>query len=383
MNEVNQTLSYLQKQRDAMIAFLSKLVLAESPSSSPEAQALPLTILWEMLDELGFGVQLIPGKKTGGQLLARLKAQDSSDGVRQQLLIGHCDTVWPMGTLKEMPLEVEGNVVRGPGVFDMKGGLTQMVFALKAVLALGHELQVAPVVFVNSDEEIGSRESRSYIIRLAKQVQRAFILEPALGVSGKLKTARKGVGRFDVVVRGKAAHAGLDPEKGISAILALSHVIQELYTLNDLQEGISVNVGLIEGGLQSNVIAPEGRATVDVRVPTKAEVRRLEESIMNLEPPMPGISLEIEGGFNRPPLEPTLENQALWHAAQELGHGLGLALEQGMAGGGSDGNYTSLYTATLDGLGAVGDGAHAQHEFLYIDKMIERTALLAQLLLRP
>jgi glutamate carboxypeptidase len=382
MNRVNQTLSYLQEQRNAMIEFLSRLVLAESPSNNPKTQTVPLTILSEMLDELGFAVQLVPGQKTGGQLLARLKEQGSSNGGRpQQLLIGHCDTVWPVGTLKEMPLEVDGNVVRGPGVFDMKGGLTQLVFALKAVLAPGFELECAPVVFVNSDEEIGSPESYSHICRLAQEVRRAFVLEPALGLSGKLKTARKGVGQFNVVVRGKAAHAGLDPEKGVSAVLGLSHVIQELYTLNDLANGVSVNVGLIEGGLRSNVIAPESRATVDVRVPSKADAQRLQESILSLAPPMPGISLEIEGGFDRPPLEPTLENQALWHKAQEVAQGLGLELEQGSAGGGSDGNYTSLYTATLDGLGAVGDGAHARHEFLYIDKMIERTALLALLLL--
>ena len=382
MNQVNQMLSYLQEQRTAMIEFLSRLVLAESPSSSPEAQAVPLTILREMLDELGFAVQLIAGQKTGGQLLAQLKEQDLSNRAQsQQLLIGHCDTVWPVGTLKEMPLEVDGNVVRGPGVYDMKGGLTQMVFALKAVLVLGHELEIAPIVFINSDEEIGSPESRSRICHLAQQVRRAFILEPALGLAGKLKTARKGVGQFNVVVRGKAAHAGLDPEKGVSAILALSYVIQQLYELNDLQNGISVNVGLIDGGLRSNVIAPESRATVDVRVPSNADAQRLQESILKLAPPMPGISLEIEGGFERLPLERTLPNQALWHTAQELAQELGLVLEQGSAGGGSDGNYTSLYTATLDGLGPVGDGAHARHEFLYIDKMIERTALLALLLL--
>lgn len=382
MNQVNQMLSYLQEQRTAMINFLSRLVLAESPSSSPEAQAVPLTILQEMLDELGFAVQLIAGQKTGGQLLAQLKGQNLSNRAQsQQLLIGHCDTVWPVGTLKEMPLEVDGNVVRGPGVYDMKGGLTQMVFALKAVLALGHELEIAPIVFINSDEEIGSPESRSHICHLAQQVRRAFILEPALGLSGKLKTARKGVGQFNVVVRGKAAHAGLDPEKGVSAILALSYVIQQLYELSDLQNGISVNVGLIDGGLRSNVIAPESRATVDVRVPSNADAQRLQESILKLAPPMPGISLEIEGGFERPPLERTLPNQALWHTAQELAQELDLVLEQGSAGGGSDGNYTSLYTATLDGLGPVGDGAHARHEFLYIDKMIERTALLVLLLL--
>ena len=381
MRQAQQILHYLQGQREAMIDFLSELVLAESPSTNPEAQAAPLTILWEALDDLDFAVKLLPGRETGGHLLAQLRDSGSENGSEQQLLIGHCDTVWPMGTLKEMPLVVEGNIVRGPGVYDMKGGLTQILFALKSIAALGLDMAVAPVIFVNSDEEIGSTESRSHICRLAQQARRAFILEPALGLTGKLKTARKGVGRFNVVVNGKAAHAGLDPEKGISAVLGLSHIIQELYTLNDLEKGISVNVGMIDGGVRSNVIASQSRAIVDVRVPTEADAKRLQEAILNLKPPMDGITLEIDGRFNRPPLEPTADNQQLWRTAHNLATDLNVSLEQGMAGGGSDGNYTSLYTATLDGLGSVGDGAHALHEFLYVDKMIERTALLALLLL--
>jgi glutamate carboxypeptidase len=357
------------------------LVLAESPSTSPEAQAAPLTMLWEALTELGFAVRVLPGKRSGGHLLAQPPSNGSQSAAPKQLLIGHCDTVWPMGTLKEMPLIVEDNVVRGPGVFDMKGGLTQIVFALLAIDALEIDLPVAPLIFINSDEEIGSKESRDHICRLAQKVQRAFVLEPALGPSGKLKTARKGVGSFNIVVHGQAAHAGLDPDKGISAVLGLSHLIQTLYAHNDLERGVSVNVGLIEGGVQANVIAPQSRAKVDVRVPTQADAQRLQEIILNLVPPLDGITLEIDGGFNRPPLEPTESNQQLWRTASALAGDLGISLEQGMAGGGSDGNYTSLYTATLDGLGAVGDGAHARHEFLFIDKMIERTALLTLLLM--
>jgi glutamate carboxypeptidase len=288
-----------------------------------------------------------------------------------------------LGTLKEMPLVRENGMLRGPGVYDMKGGLTQMVFALKVIKALGLQPAMTPVIFVNSDEETGSAESKPMIHTLAQKAARAFILEPALGLSGKLKTARKGVGRFDLLVHGRAAHAGLDPEKGISAVLALAMIIQELYALNDFEKGISVNVGLIAGGLQSNVIAPAASAAIDVRVPTIADARRLEESILALQAPMPGITLEVSGGIGRPPLERTPANQALWQKARTLAGRLGLELEEGMAGGGSDGNYTSLYTATLDGLGAVGDGAHAHHEFVFIDKLIERTALLALLLLTP
>lgn len=380
MIKAQEILSYLQDQREAMLELLSKLVLAESPSTSPEAQAVPLTLLWEELTQLGFAVRLIPGRNSGGHLLAELNEKSDNGDVRQ-LLIGHCDTVWPVGTLKEMPLVIEEDVVRGPGVFDMKGGLTQMIFALRCIMALGFDLPVAPLLFINSDEEIGSTESRSHICELARQVQRAFILEPALGLSGKLKTARKGVGSFKIVVKGKAAHAGLDPEKGISAILGLSYIIQQLYAYNNLDKGITVNVGLIEGGVQTNVIAPQSSAKVDVRVQTREDAERMQEAILALRPPLDGLTLQIVGRFNRPPLEPTPRNQTLWRCASTLSAELGLEIEQGMAGGGSDGNYTSLYTATLDGLGAVGDGAHAKHEFLYIDKMIERTALLALLLL--
>lgn len=376
-------LTYMSENRQEMLAFLSRLVSAESPSTSPEAQAVPLTILWEALTDLGFAVEIVPGHSTGGYLLAVLERQESENPVPRQLLLGHCDTVWPMGTLKEMPLVVEDNVVRGPGVFDMKGGLTQMIFALRALREIGAAVPLTPVILINTDEEIGSKESLPTIHQQARQAQRAFVLEPALGLTGKLKTARKGVGRFEIVAHGRAAHAGLDPEQGISAVLALSSLVQALHALNDQEKGVSVNVGRIEGGLRANVIAPECRAEVDVRVPSEREARRLEQAIRSLDPPLEGITLEITGQFGRPPLERTPDNRALWSKAQSLGHDLGLHLEQGVAGGGSDGNYASQHTATLDGLGAVGDGAHAQHEFLFIDKMIERSALLATLLMAP
>jgi glutamate carboxypeptidase len=288
-----------------------------------------------------------------------------------------------MGTLKAMPVMINGNQMSGPGIFDMKGGLTQMIFALKAVEALALETAVSPIILINSDEEIGSPESKVHIYHWAQRVDRAFIMEPALGLSGKLKTTRKGVGTFTISVAGKAAHAGLDPDKGVSAVLELSHVIQTLFGLNELERGISVNVGRIEGGLQPNVIAPQSKAVVDVRVPTAEDAERLEKSILGLRPSLTGTALKIEGGFRRPPLEQTPCNLALWQSARKLGREIGLDLEEAGAGGASDGNFTSVHTATLDGLGAVGDGAHARHEFIYLDKMIERTALLTLLLLLP
>jgi glutamate carboxypeptidase len=300
-----------------------------------------------------------------------------------QLLLGHCDTVWPVGTLQEMPIEIGSEVMRGPGVYDMKAGLVQMLYALRALRALQLEPPATPVVFVNSDEEIGSHESTLHIRRLARIADRAFVLEPSLGLDGKLKIARKGVGRFTVIVKGKAAHAGLDPEGGVSAILELSHVIQKLFALNDPRKGITVNVGMIDGGLRPNVIAPESRAMVDVRVPTHEDARRIERSIRNLQPVSPQVTLEIDGAIGRLPMEATPRNQALWETAKVLGRTINLDLNAAIAGGASDGNTASQYTATLDGLGAVGDGAHARHEFIYFERMAERAALLVLLLMAP
>lgn len=370
---------YLASKQDEMIAFLKQLVLAESPTSAPDSQALVMTTLFEALQGLDFDVRIIPGRNTGGQILANWKGTAGTSG--SQLLLGHCDTVWPIGTLEKMPFCVEENIIRGPGVYDMKGGLTQMIFSVKAISELDLEYQLSPVVFINSDEELGSIESGHRIEELALEMSRVFVLEPSLGLDGKLKTARKGVGRFDIVVNGQAAHAGLDPEKGISAVLDMAFLIQKLFAMNDLKRGISVNVGTIEGGLRPNVIAPQSKAVVDVRVPSMDDARELEEAILGLQPTTPGITLEIEGSISRPPLERTMANQALWSLAKNLGEDLGLSLDEAMAGGGSDGNTTSQYTATLDGLGAVGDGAHAQHEFIFIDKMIERATLLALLLI--
>ena len=376
-----EILKYLADQQDEMLRFLRQLVLVESPSSVPDSQAPILSMLFEALQDLDFNVQLIAGRKTGGHILARAKNQSKTMG--SQLLLGHCDTVWPMGTLKDMAFYIEGNVAKGPGVFDMKGGLTHIIFALRAIRDLGLKTTLAPIVFVNSDEEIGSVESSVIVERLAHEVQRTFVLEPSLGLLGNLKTARKGVGRFEIVANGRAAHAGLEPEKGISAVLEISYQIQNLFAMNDLERGISVNVGTIEGGLRPNVVAPTSKAIVDVRVPSMEYAVEMERAIYGLEPVIPEVTLMIKGGINRPPLERTPANRRLWILARELGESLGLVLEEAMAGGGSDGNTTSQFTATLDGLGAVGDGAHARHEFIFIDKMIERCALLVLLLTAP
>lgn len=374
-------LDHLMSQKDAFIAFLKQLTLAESPSVVPAAQNEVRGIIADRLNGLGFRTLGISGRSSGGNLFARPRAR--ARGLPGQMLLGHYDTVWPLGTLGDMPFSAKDNVVRGPGVYDMKGGITQIVFALEAIMHLDLTPSVTPVVFVNSDEEIGSRESTRHISRLASKMNRAFVLEPSLGPDGRLKTARKGIGRFTVKIQGKAAHAGLDPERGASAILELSHVVQALFALNDAERGVTVNVGTIEGGLRPNVIAPESTAVIDVRVRNQVDAERIEKAIHGLTPSVPGTTLEIDGRIGRPALEPTPRNRKLWHLAKDLSGELGMELGEGLAGGGSDGNTTSLFTATLDGLGPVGDGAHATHEFLYVEETLERTALLALLLLAP
>ena len=364
-------------QRDAMLTFIEHLVVAESPSSDPGSQRKVFALLEEAFDEIGYSVRHFPGRETGGHIQAMPRG--SKRRRPGQLLLGHTDTVWPIGTLKQMPLTSDGKVMRGPGIFDMKAGLAQMVFALKTLHRLRLEPEVTPVVFINSDEEIGSLESTPYVTLLAREVSRVFVMEPALGPSGKLKTARKGVGQFEVIVRGRAAHAGLDPESGASAILELSYQVQRLFDLNDPAKGISVNVGTIDGGLRPNVVAPESRATVDVRVPDAAEAARLEREILGLVAVTEGVTVEVVGTIGRTPLEPTPRNRALWRMAKRLAGDLGIEIDEGLAGGASDGNTTSQFAATLDGLGAVGDGAHARHEHIDISRSLERCALLALL----
>jgi glutamate carboxypeptidase len=374
-------LEHLYGRKSEFISFIKELTLIESPSAVPSVQNRIRSIVADRLKSIGFRTFSLSGKNNGGNLYAR--PEKRTRHAPAQLLLGHYDTVWPLGTLENMPFVVEGDTVSGPGVYDMKGGIAQIIFALETLSHFNLTPSITPVVFANSDEEIGSRESTQLIRRLARKVSRVFVLEPSLGPEGRLKTARKGVGRFTVKIKGVAAHAGLDPERGASAILELSHVVQALFALNDPAKGVTVNVGTIEGGIRPNVIAPESTAIVDVRIQTQQDADRITREIHGLTATVPGTRLEIDGGIGRPALEPTPRNQQLWHLAKELSGNIGLDLQEGLAGGGSDGNTTSLYTATLDGLGPVGGGAHATHEFLYVNETLKRTALLTLLLLSP
>ena len=374
-----EIITYLKDNHKPMLALLKEMVAIESPSNNKKALKNVIRFLRKELEQLGFYTLHVSGKNTGGYLYARPLIRKKNTPL--QLLIGHCDTVWELQSIKDMPVVQRNGKLSGPGVFDMKAGIIQILFSLRAIKALQLDLAVTPIILINTDEEIGSHESTPIIKRLSKLVHRAFVLEPPLGLEGGLKTARKGVGRFTFTVKGKAAHAGLDPEKGVNAIVELSHQVQRLYTMNDFDKGITVNVGLIEGGYASNVIAAESKATIDVRVYNIKDGAYITDRIHQLKPILDNVELRIEGRIGRPPMTQTSRNKHLWKNAETYGKLIGLNLEQATAGGGSDGNTTSLYTATLDGLGTPGDGAHATHEFIFSDKLIERTALLTLLML--
>jgi glutamate carboxypeptidase len=375
-------LGWLTERQEEMAALLEELVLAESPSLDPAALRRPLEIVDRELEALGFVGRRLAGGRYGDHLYARPRDRYRRGGY--QLLIGHVDTVWPLGSIRDMPLRREGGRLYGPGVYDMKSGLVEIVFALRALAAHGLVPAVTPVVFVNADEEVGSANSRRHLVRLALGAARALVLEGASGENGKLKTARKGSGQFTLTVYGKAAHAGSNPEEGISAILELAEQIRQLNTLNDSARGITVNVGVVDGGLRPNVVAPMATAEIDVRVPTMADAQHVEYAIRARSATQPGATIEVTGGFRRPPMEPSPAGGALFRRAQELAELLGLRLDDaGVVGGSSDANLTSPYAPTLDGLGPVGDGAHAADERVLASSLAERAALLALLVLEP
>ncbi|MGB5258078.1 MAG: M20 family metallopeptidase [Woeseiaceae bacterium] len=377
----DRILRYVNDKSAVFIELTRSLVEAESPSSHPESHDEVRRVLRLALAEVGYDSRESGHSSTPRHVFA-VPAGRKKGGL-SQLLLGHYDTVWPIGTVGSRPFAVDGNTMHGPGTFDMKAGLAQIVIALGAVRDLDLETPVVPIVFVNADEEIGSRTSTRYVRWLAQHADRAFVMEPALGQRGDIKTERKGIGRFTVTVYGKAAHAGLDPEAGASAILELSHVIQKFFALNDVERGVTVNVGTVDGGIQPNVIAPHSKAVVDVRVPTVEQGVEIERTIHAFKATTPNVRLHIEGSIGRPAMQSTPRNRRLWEIVRSAGTELGLDLYQARAGGGSDGNTASQYTATVDGLGPVGDGAHAVHEHLLIDKTLQRIALLTMLLIAP
>lgn len=373
-------LSLLRSRQSAMADRLRQLAEIESPTIDRAACGRMLDAVSSDLERLGFRCRLSRGHQTAGFL--RAIPPDGPPGPFQ-LLVGHVDTVWPIGTLASMPVRLDKGQLFGPGTYDMKAGIVQGLYAIEAIQELGLRPPVRPVWLIASDEEVGSPESAGYFGRFARRADRALVLEPSLGPTGKLKTARKGVGRFTLEVQGKSAHAGLDPDRGVSAILALAYATIDLFALNDPDAGTTVNVGVVRGGQQPNVIAPLAHAEIDVRVRSRAEARRIEQVLRALRPRVTDARFSVVGSITRPPMERTPRNRALWRQAHDFAQTLGIGLDEATVGGGSDGNWCSQHTATLDGLGAVGGGAHAPDEHVQIDRMPERAALLACLLLSP
>ncbi len=299
----------------------------------------------------------------------------------QILVLGHLDTVWPTGTLKTMPFREKDGRLWGPGVLDMKSGIAFFLAAVTALRELDIPLSRRVLLQLNSDEETGSHTSRALTEKNAARCGCALVLEPGTGLTGKLKTARKGVGDYRVTVRGKAAHAGIDFAAGASAVVELSNQIQRIAQFGKLERGITVNPGVISGGTRSNVVAAEAMTHVDVRIPRLRDAGPLDRKFQSLRPVDKRCSIEVTGGINRPPMERTAGTVKLFKQARELAREIGVDLEESSTGGGSDGNFTSaLGIPTLDGLGGVGEGAHASHESILIERIADRVALLAKLL---
>lgn len=374
-------LTHLQSQREAMLTALRSLVEHESPSGDKPALDALAAKLARRFQAIGCEVGMIDNASGGNHLRIRFSATEAAE--RPPILVlAHYDTVWPIGTIDRLPFRVEAGMAFGPGTYDMKASIVLVEFALAALEAL----QMSPArpieLLVTSDEEIGSPTSRALIEASARAAACALVVEPPL-VGGRLKTARKGVGGYAIEVRGKAAHAGVEPEKGASAILELAHQILKVQALADPVAGTTLNVGIIQGGTTPNVVAESASARVDVRVARLDESERIVKVMQSLQPVIAGTTVRAHGGINRPPMERTPAGLALFETAREVGREIGLDLEHGSTGGGSDGNITAaLGIPTLDGLGVDGDGAHADHEHILIDALPERTALLAGLLLR-
>jgi glutamate carboxypeptidase len=375
-------LAHIRSRQSAIVAFIRELVECESPTDTPAAVNRCMDLIADAATPFARS-KTIAGGKFGKHLVCEMQLPGRKKS-GQVLALGHADTVWPMGTLAAMPFrEAEGRL-RGPGVLDMKAGIAFFFFAAQALRDLDIPSPQKVVLQVNSDEETGSESSRALTEKNAARSHAVLVLEPGTGLGGKLKTARKGVGDFTVTVRGKASHAGVDFEAGASAIIELARQIERISGFVDLKRGITVNPGVISGGTRSNVIAAEASAEIDIRILRLKDAAGLERKFRGLRPIDKLCSIEVAGGLNRPPMERSAGIVRLFRIARELGRELGVELEESLTGGGSDGNFTAaLGVPTLDGLGAVGEGAHAANESILVDRIADRTALLAKLIASP
>jgi glutamate carboxypeptidase len=374
-------LAYARSKQSDIVALIRELVECESPSDDQASVDRFVHLLVSKLDNYT-KVRTPAGGRFGHHMHCEFDfGRKPRDG--DILVLAHSDTVWPLGTLAHMPFRRKDGRLWGPGVLDMKSGIAFFLFAIRALRELDVAVTRRIVLQVNSDEEVGSETSRPLTEEAARSSAAVLVLEPGTGLAGKIKTARKGVGDYTVTVKGRASHAGVDFQNGASAIVELARQIERISSFTNLDKGITVNPGVIAGGTRTNVVAAEARAEVDIRVARMKDAPGLDKKFHALRPFDKRCTIQVEGGVNRPPMERTAGIRKLFQTAQGWAKELGVDLEESSTGGGSDGNFTAaLGVPTLDGLGGVGEGAHAINESILVDRIADRTALLAMLLSR-
>jgi len=364
-----------------MLDCLRRAVEIESPSNSKAAVDRLAAYLAREFRRQGARVQVLNHRTAGSAVAAEFFSRRTASERRAKpiLLLGHLDTVWDLGTLERMPFRVRGGRAYGPGILDMKSGIVCGWWAIRALQALKIHPAGPVRFFLNSDEEVSSLAFRDRILAEARKARAVLVLEPAVP-GGALKTARKGVGEFEVTVHGRAAHAGVNPAAGVNAIAELARQLLRIEKFARPRRGLTLNVGVIRGGTRTNVIPASASATVDARIPRLSDRAAIERKLYSLKPIHPEARLAIRGGINRPPME-RARAIGLFRRAEALGRQMGMSLREAATGGGSDGSFTAaLGIPTLDGLGGVGDGAHAVDEHIIIRELPRRAALLAALL---
>jgi glutamate carboxypeptidase len=385
--EAQRRLAYFNERRDEIVSTIRELVEIESPSDNKAAVDRVAEAVAHKFSQLGgkVEVRVHPARDFGNHLQVDFDFAGNSVA-KPVLLLGHYDTVYPLGTLATMPCRAVDNKLTGPGVLDMKSGIALMIHAIAALQDWHRKdwhggLPRPVTVLLVSDEEVGSDSSRAITESLAKKAAAVLVLEPSYGFQGAVKTARKGVGEYLVKVSGKASHAGLDFQKGVNAILELARQIEKISSFTELKKGLTVNVGVVSGGSRTNVVPAEAAAHIDVRIARIKDAAGIDKKMRSLHPFNRKCKIEVTGGINRPPMERTAGVAALYAQASAIARELGWKLGEAAVGGGSDGNFTAgLGIPTLDGLGAVGDGAHAPHEHILISELPRRAALIAGLI---